>query len=126
MTPRDVARAHAAGRLFFGALLVGAPEVVGVPWLGRDARRRSAHVYSAALGARDAALGAGVIAATTAGAGARPWLLAGIASDAVDLVATWRNRAALPRLGVLGTIAFAAPSVALGAWLQGRVDQPRG
>lgn len=123
MTPSDVARAQAAGRVVIGAVLIAAPELVGVPWLGRDARRSASHVYSAALGVRDAALGAGVIAATGAGAGARPWLLAGMASDAVDLVATWRNRHALPALGVAATVTLAGASVAVGAWLQGRVDQ---
>ena len=126
MTARDIARAHAAGRVVVGAILVAAPELVGVPWIGRDARRPASHVYSAALGVRDAALGAGVIAAAGAGAPARPWVLAGMGSDAVDLIATWRNRRALPALGVAGTVAFAGGSVALGAWLQARVDQAPG
>ncbi len=126
MTARDVARAQAAARVAVGAVLVAAPELVGVPWIGRDARRPASHVYSAGLGVRDAALGAGVLAAASAGAPARPWVLAGMASDAVDLVATWRNRRSLPALGVVATVAFAGGSVALGAWLQGRLDQAPG
>ncbi len=59
MTARDVARAQAAARVAVGAVLVAAPELVGVPWIGRDARRPASHVYSAGLGVRDAALGAG-------------------------------------------------------------------
>ncbi len=126
MTARDIARAQAAGRVVIGAVLVAAPEIVGVPWLGRAARRPESHVYSAALGVRDAALGAGVLAAAGAGAPARPWVLAGMASDAVDLAATWHNRRALPALGVAGTVALAGGSVALGAWLQSRLDQAPG
>ncbi len=122
MSPRDLARAHAAGRMVVGAGLVAAPELIGVPWVGRDARRGALHVYSAALGARDAGLGAGLWAANAQGHGARPWILAGLAADAADLVATWRNRGALPALGVATTVAIAGGSIAIGAWLQGRLD----
>ena len=124
MTARDIARAHAAGRVVVGAILVAAPELVGVPWIGRDARRPASHVYSAALGVRDAALGAGALAAVTRRTEARPWLLAGLISDSVDLVTTWRNRDSLPAFGVAATVALAGGSIVLGAWLQGRVDQP--
>ena len=112
-----VARMHAAARAILGAALVAAPQPIGAAWVGRDARRPSSRVYSAAVGSRDAALGLGMLNAAFEGRGARPWIAAGIVADATDMLATLRRRDELPRFGVAAVGLMAGTSAALGAWL---------
>ena len=52
----------------------------------------------------------------------RRWVLAGLASDVVDLTATVRRRADLPALAAYSSMGVAITSIALGAWLQREVD----
>jgi hypothetical protein len=82
------ARALAAGRVLIGATLLAAPDLAAGPWVGDDARTRGARVVVRALGARDAALGAGTLAAAGDRAQLRRWLVASAACDAADFVAT--------------------------------------
>ena len=117
-----VARIHAATRAVLGAVLVAAPRPIGAVWVGRDARRTSSQVYSAALGSRDAALGLGLLNAVHEGRGARPWLAAGILADATDMLATLRRRDQLPVFGVATVGLMAGGSALLGAWLHRALD----
>src|SRR5512142_3236731 len=95
------ARTLAAGRVLIGATLVAAPDLVAGPWVGDDARTRGARVIARALGARDAALGAGTLAAAGDAAQLRRWLIASSASDAADFVATLAGPRSPARLLVL-------------------------
>src|SRR3954468_22680978 len=85
---RVVAAAVAGLRMAYGVALAVAPGAVGSKWIGGDARRRPTGVALRALGTRDAALQAGTLAAALRGEPVRPWLLAAIAGDATDMVAT--------------------------------------
>src|SRR3954469_18985524 len=85
---RAAAVAVAGLRMAYGVALAVAPGAVGSRWIGRDARRRPAGVALRALGVRDAALQAGPLAAALRGEPVRPWLLAAIAGDVTDMVAT--------------------------------------
>ena len=121
MDPLTLARVQAAGRLALGGALLLAPRRVGAVWLGRDGTRTAAAVMGPALGVRDVALGVGTLRALRTPAGARPWILAGLAADAVDCAATVAHRRALPAFGTLSVGLMAGGSVALAAWVQARV-----
>jgi hypothetical protein len=101
-------RMLATGRVLIGAALFAAPDLVAAPWVGDDARTEGARVVVRALGARDAALGAGTLAAGGDGAALRRWLLASSASDAADFVATLAGPRTPARTAVLGLAASAA------------------
>lgn len=117
MDARTLARLHALGRVALGSGLTLAPRRTGAAWLGRDARRAGTQVATQALGARDLAIGAGAAYAAGQGHGARPWILAGVVADAVDLAATLRARDDLPLPAVAGVGLLAGGSALFGLWL---------
>lgn len=119
MDPLTLTRIQAAGRLAFGAAMIAAPRVVGGGWIGADGRRDGATVITQALGIRDAALAVGLLT-SAGGSNAKPWILAGVASDTVDLAATLRARDSLPGSAVAAVGAIASGSVALGLYLATR------
>jgi hypothetical protein len=102
------ARALAAGRVLIGATLLAAPDLAAAPWVGDDARTTGARVVVRALGARDAALGAGTLAAAGDRSQLRRWLLASAACDAADFLATLRGPRSPARSVVLILAATAA------------------
>jgi hypothetical protein len=122
MDARTLARLHGAARLAVGAAYVAAPGLAARAWIGADGDRASVGVLARAFGARDGAIGLGVLRAVGAGYGARPWVRAGVLADAADLVATLRARDALPAHQVAGVAVIAACSVAIGLWLDRMVD----
>jgi len=71
---------------------------------------------------RDLAIGVGAAWALGGGGGARPWLLVGALSDAVDFYATTGHRDELPAVAVAGAGALGASSALLGLYLQARLD----
>lgn len=81
-------RLFAAGRLAYGTGLVASPRLFAGIWIGEDAERPATQVALRALGVRDAALGAGIVACADDARRLRPWLAAAAISDLVDLVAT--------------------------------------
>jgi hypothetical protein len=112
MDPRSLARIVAAGRLGLGLGLIAAPERFTGLWLGRDAARAGTRVATRGLGARDLALGAGLLAS---GDGALPaWVAAAVAADAGDLFATVAAGDSLPLTGRVLVGALAAGGAALG------------
>jgi hypothetical protein len=120
MSPRDIGRIAAAGRVLVGSALTLAP-ASGAGWIGEESSRRPVTVYTRALGIRDAAIGAGAL---TAGDSEklRPWIIAGIAADIVDLAATLEARDELPGLGRQVVPFIAGGSALLGAWLLTQLD----
>jgi hypothetical protein len=79
--------------------------------MGADRRSAAAVAWGVRMaGARDAALGAGLLAATRSGGDVRRWLLAGLVSDAAD--ATFLTQAA--RRGAAPLPALAGAGAALG------------
>ena len=120
MDPTTLTRIYAGARVAIGAAMVLSPETVATTWIGaRDARRTGPQVVTQALGIRDAAIGAGILS-TQGSRAARTWLLAAVASDAVDLAATLRARDSLPSTAVAGVTAIAAGSALLGLYLATR------
>lgn len=122
MDSRTLARLHGAARLAVGAAYVAAPGLAARAWIGADGDRASVGVLARAFGARDGAIGLGVLRAVGAGHGARPWVRAGVVADTADLLATLRARDSLPALQVAGVALIAGGSVAIGLWLDRTVD----
>ena len=114
MDLRSLARLHAAGRVAMGAALMLVPARIGGRWVGPAGERPEVQVITAALGARDVGLGAGVLVTLAQGSGARPWIAAGVVADATDLAATLRARSVLPPPAVVGVAVLAAGSAAFG------------
>ncbi|HYI98659.1 MAG TPA: hypothetical protein VEX36_03115 [Thermoleophilaceae bacterium] len=81
-------RLFASGRLAYGSGLVASPGRFAGIWIGDDAKRPATQIAVRALGVRDAALGAGIVATADDSRRLRPWLVAAAVSDLVDLVAT--------------------------------------
>ena len=122
METRTIARAHALGRVAFGAGLALAPGLVAGAWVGAPADRPGGQVLAIAMGGRDVAIGLGAFRAIGQGRGAASWVRAGMLADSADLVATIRAGDDLPPLIVPVVGAMAAASVLLGAWLQAALD----
>ena len=117
MSPRTLATLQAAARVTLGTALAAAPARAAGAWIGRDSARPGAQVLAVAMGARDAGLGAGTLAALRRGDDVRPWLAAGLAADLADLLVTLRSARDLPGPAVAAVAAVAGGSVVLGGWL---------
>ena len=118
MNPRAAARFVAIARVGIGGGLIAAPQLFTPMWVGPRGLTPAAKLFARAVGARDAAIGAGALA----GGPVRPWILAGIAADATDLVATVVQRDDLPSTAVPLLIATAGVGIALGAYALSGAD----
>lgn len=121
-----VARLHALGRVAVGAAFTLAPGPAGRAWVGAGATRPDARVLGVAFGIRDLAIGAGAAWALGGGENARPWILAGLASDVADLAVTHRHRHDLPAVASAGARSLAVASIAAGLYLLAALDRPEG
>jgi hypothetical protein len=124
MQPRDIALAHARGRMLVGAAFVLAPGLAGRLWIGADAARRPVKVLARAFGVRDLALGLGVVIALDRGAPVRGWIEGGVLSDAVDVAAALIAGDSIPSDVRRGALALGAGSAVLGAALARELDEP--
>jgi hypothetical protein len=122
MSPSTVARLFALGRVAIGTAMVAAPEKMAATWVGSLSERAGAQTLTSAVGARDIALGAGLLATASDGSSARPWVLGAALGDAVDLMATLRGRDELPDQAVKGIVALAGASALTGLWLAAAID----
>jgi hypothetical protein len=124
MEPRDLALAHARGRMLVGAAFVLAPGLAGRLWIGADSAERSVKVLARAFGVRDLALGLGVVIAIDRGAPVRGWLEGGVLSDSVDVCATLLAGDSIPANVRRGALALGAGSALLGVALARALDRP--
>ena len=118
MRPHLLAQVLAAGRVVVGLTLVAAPSVITRRWVGpEEGGRPGARVMGMGLGARDLVMGAGTLAALRTGEGLTPWLVGGVAADALDLTATLRSAGGLPKAPAAGAAAIAGTAAAVGVYL---------
>jgi hypothetical protein len=107
MTDEDLARMLGWARLSFGVVAFLAPRRAAKLWTGEDITGTTAVMGLRGLGARDIALGLGLLIALREEAPVRGWLEAGALSDAGDALTTFLSRRELsaPRslLGVVGS-----------------------
>jgi hypothetical protein len=119
--PRGLLTQLNAGRIVIGLGLIARPQMA-TGWVGSAGERPGGQVLARALGARDAALGAGTLAALGGGQPLRPWVLGGLFCDATDLLATHAARQRLPR--VAAPLIYALAGGALVAGLANVADSP--
>lgn len=93
--------------------LLAAPKRAGHAWIGDDVYRTGGRIAVRAAGARDFALGAGLLLAVLRGKPAAGWLLAGAFADIADASVAAGAFSKLPPTGRLVTIGLAAGSAAL-------------
>jgi hypothetical protein len=122
MEPRDLALAHARGRMLVGAAFVLAPGLAGRLWIGGDAAQRSVKVLARAFGVRDLALGLGVVIGLDRGTPVRGWIEAGVLSDAIDTAASLLAGSSIPPPIRWPCVALGAGSAAAGASLAPQFD----
>ncbi|HEX2028196.1 MAG TPA: hypothetical protein VHF25_09385 [Nitriliruptorales bacterium] len=123
MDDRDLTVLVGAGLSGLGAGFVAAPALVGRVWLGEEVRHTGVQVALRGLGARDLALGLGILMAHRRGAPVRGWLEAtalAAAADAATTLLAWHRLPWGGRLaGTLPSAASAAVTASL-AWRAGR------
>jgi hypothetical protein len=123
MEPRELALWHARGRQLVGAAFVLAPGLAGRAWIGSDASRRPVKVLARAFGARDLAIGLGIVIALDRGAPVRGWLEGAALSDAVDTLASLLAGNSIPPAIRWPCVALGASSAAMAAWLAPQFDE---
>ena len=124
MEARELALWHARGRQLVGAAFVLTPGLAGRGWIGGDARRRPVKVLARAFGARDLAIGLGVVIALDRGTPVRGWIEAGVLSDAIDTCASLLAGSSIPPAIRWPCVALGAGSAAAGAYLARQFDEP--
>jgi hypothetical protein len=123
MEPRELALWHARGRQLVGAAFVLAPGLAGRAWIGSDASRRPVKVLARAFGARDLAIGLGIVIALDRGAPVRGWLEGAALSDAIDTLASLLAGNSIPPAIRWPCVALGASSTAMAAWLAPQFDE---
>jgi hypothetical protein len=93
----ELAQVFGFVRIITGAALFFAPRRSARTWTGESSRELTSNLAVRGMGARDIAIGLGILMALERGAPVRGWLEAGVLSDAADAVGT------LSQWGDLGT-----------------------
>jgi hypothetical protein len=120
---RQIAEAVAWGRIGLGVTALLAPTVPLRPWVGRDfAWQPRAKLLARSLGARDLALGLGVILALRHDAPIRGWVEGGGVSDTCDVLATLLAFGKLPKAGRWLVVLSAGGAAALARLAAPAVD----
>ena len=122
MDPRDRALLQARLRIGVGAAFVLFPRLAGNMWIGPDAARRPVKVLARAFGARDLAIGLGVVIALDRGTPVRGWIEAGALSDVIDTCASVLAGGSIHPAIRWPAIALGATSAATGAQLANEFD----
>ena len=122
MEARHVAIGLSGARIAMGVASLVAPGVVGRAMMGPDVASGGARLFLRVVGARDLALGIGVLTALDRDAPVRGWLRASAVVDGLDLVGSLLARRHL-RPTVFPAAAGAATAGALlSGWLAGQLD----
>ena len=119
MNERDLARYYGGGRIAIGILLLLFPRRMAKGLWGAEAASPAVAFFTRMVGARDAILGAGTVAALQqeGTVAVRPWMSYGAAADAVDAVATLLAYKHLPKRKRFALLSLAAGGAATGGYL---------
>jgi hypothetical protein len=120
MNERDMARYYGGGRIGIGILLLLFPRRMAKTLWGADlASSPAVAFFTRLVGARDAILGAGTVAALQqeGTVAVRPWMSYGAAADAVDALATLLAYKHLPKRKRFALLTMAAGGAATGGYL---------
>ena len=115
----ELAQAFGLVRAVVGAAMFIAPRRVGRAWTGEETEGVSANLAVRGMGARDVALGLGILLAIERGAPVRGWLEASALADSADAAGT------LMQWGELGTprALFWLTAEVSAAWAGSRLAQ---
>lgn len=122
MTDEELARLFGWTRVAFGALAFVGPKWAARVWTGEHIAGTTAVMGLRSLGARDAALGLGLVIALKRDGSVRGWLDAAALSDAADFVNTLMSVRRLPQSRVFVGLISAGGAVALGMRLARALD----
>jgi hypothetical protein len=122
MEARDMAVGLAGGRIAIGVVSLLVPGVVGRAMMGPDGDSGGTRLLLRVVGARDLALGIGVLAALDRNAPVHGWMRASAVVDGLDAAGSLLARHRL-RPTVFPAAAGAATAGALlSGWLAGQLD----
>ena len=122
MEARDLAVGLATGRVAIGVASILAPGVVGRAMIGRDGDSRGTRLFLRAVGARDLALGLGVLVALKREAPVRGWLRASAMADGLDAAGCLLARHQLRPIVFPAAAGAATSGALLSGWLVGQLD----
>ncbi|MDQ3784996.1 MAG: hypothetical protein M3360_09000 [Actinomycetota bacterium] len=122
MEDRDLATLLGWTRVGVGAAFLFAPAKTSKLWMGQNVDSVYTRMAGRTLGARDMALGVGLLTAMRRGSPARGWLEAGVLADSVDTFNAGVGLRRLPKIRSLLFVAAAAGSVAAGRRLTSSGD----
>jgi hypothetical protein len=122
MQARDLAVGLAGGRIAIGVVSLLAPGVVGRAMMGPDADSGGTRLVLRALGARDLALGIGVLAALDRDTPVHGWLRASAVVDGLDAAGSLLARQYLRPTVFPAAAVGASAGAVLSGWLAGQLD----
>jgi hypothetical protein len=112
---RAAAAAVLTSRVAYGLALALAPERLAAGWIGAPAQSKAGQVPLRALGAREAAFHGAALIALARDEPLRRWLVASIAGDLTDVIATIAARREVPGQAPWLTVALGGGAAALSA-----------
>jgi hypothetical protein len=122
MEARDLAVGLAGGRIAIGVVSLLVPGVVGRAMMGFDGDSGGARLVLRVVGARDLALGIGVLAALDRNAPVRGWLRASAVVDGLDAAGSLLARHHLRPTVFPAAAGAATAGGLLSGWLAGQLD----
>jgi hypothetical protein len=122
MDDRELARMLGAGRVLIGLTMVLAPRRAVQGYVGEANPSFSATMLARGMGARDLALGTGLLVALENDGEVSRWLEAGALSDAGDFLSALANLRELPTWRKVAWLLTAGGSTYLGLRLAGALE----
>jgi hypothetical protein len=122
MKAKDLAVGLAGGRIVIGVVSLLAPGLVGRAMLGPEGDSRGARLVLRVVGARDLALGVGVLAAIDRNGPVQAWLRASAVADGLDAAGSLLARDQLRPAVVPAAAGAATAGALLSGWLAGQLD----
>ena len=114
MEDRDLANLLGWTRIGAGLAFTLAPAKMSKLWMGQNVDSVYTRMAGRSLGARDLALGIGLVTAMRRGVPARGWLEAGILADSIDALASANGLRRLPKVRHMLFAASGAGAVVAG------------
>jgi hypothetical protein len=122
MGARDLAVGLAGGRIAIGVVSLLAPGLVGHAMMRRGGDSGGMRLLLRVVGARDLALGIGVLAALDRNAPVRGWLQTSAVADGLDAVGSLLARNHLRPTMFPAAAGAATAGALLSGWLAGQLD----
>jgi hypothetical protein len=122
MEARDLAVGLAGGRTAIGVVSLLAPGLLGRAMMGPDGDSGGTRLFLRVVGARDIALGLGVLAALDREAPVRSWLRASAVVDGLDAAGSLIARQHLRPTVFPAAVGAATAGALLSGWLARQLD----